>query len=191
MCLRRIKIEENGTARQPDDEHQGDERCLPDKEPDGSLLAVVVVLEGHHPRHDLRLPRHAQTAEEERTDPQRDPERQVSRKQVHHARVDVLQGPVEAGQATHLCNGHVAQNRGAHNHHTGLGCVGPNRRPNATGVAVCDNEHESDEDAQHFRPAQHGAQRHATSHELSGGVNREEEDGEHAGKFGFGCTGRF
>ena len=69
LSLRSVKVEENSTAGQPDDEHERNEGCLPDEEPDGRLFAVLVVFERHHSRNHLRLACHAEAAEEEGTDP--------------------------------------------------------------------------------------------------------------------------
>ena len=91
MCLGGVEIEENGSARQADDEHESDERGLPDEEPDGGLLAIVVVFQGHDAGHHLGLACHAQTPEEERADPQGHPKRQVGGEEVDHAGVDLFE----------------------------------------------------------------------------------------------------
>ena len=59
---------------QSDDEHECNERRLPNKEPDHGVLAGFVVLQRHDTGHDLGLAGHAQPAEEEGEDPQRGPE---------------------------------------------------------------------------------------------------------------------
>ena len=162
---------------------------MPNEEPNGGQLAVVVVFERHHPRHHLWLTGYTEASEEERANPQRDTERQISWKQIHHARVNVPERSVKARQATHLRDGHEAQNRGTDDHHAGLCSVGPDGGPNAARIAVGDHEDEPDEDSSHFGPTQHGAERNATRHELSRSVNGEEEDRQHTGQFGFGCPG--
>ena len=91
MGLGSVKVEENGTARQPDDEHECDEGRLPNEEPDGRFFAVFVVFEGHHARDHLGLACDPEPAEEERTDPQRYAKGQVGREQVDHPRVNVFE----------------------------------------------------------------------------------------------------
>ena len=91
MGLGSVEVEENSTARQPDDEHEGNEWRLPNEEPDGRFLAVLVVFEGHHARDHLGLACDPEPTEEERTYPQRYAKGQVGREQVDHSRVDVLE----------------------------------------------------------------------------------------------------
>ena len=69
LRLRGIEVKENGSAGQADDVHQCDERGLPNEEPNRCLLSVLIVLQRHDTRNDLRLARHTKAPEEKGPDP--------------------------------------------------------------------------------------------------------------------------
>ena len=66
-----------------------------------------------------------------------------------------------------------------------MSCVRPNGGSDTTRIAVGHHEDEADENTNHFRPAKHGLEGHATGHQLRGRVDGEESDGENASQFGF------
>ena len=66
-----------------------------------------------------------------------------------------------------------------------MSCIRPNGGSNTTRIAVGHHEDEADENPNHFGPAEHGLEGHATGHQLRGRIDGEESDGEDAGEFGF------
>ena len=72
-----------------------------------------------------------------------------------------------------------------------MGSIRPYRGANTSSVAVGDDQHEPDENAPYFGPAEHGTEGNAPGHQLSSGVDDEERDGQDARQFGFGRTGCF
>ena len=79
------------TASKANEEHEDDERRLPNEEPGHGFFSRFVVLQRHHTGNHLRLASDAEAAKEERSNPKGRPKHQARRKHIDHRRTDVSQ----------------------------------------------------------------------------------------------------
>ena len=108
---------EHDAAGPSNDQHEGNERGLPDKEPHHRLLAFLVGPERHHARNHLRLPCNTEPAEEEGEDPQAHAQRQVGRYKSGEHWVFSGEFGVQATKSADLAKRHPAEHDGPNDHH--------------------------------------------------------------------------